>query len=144
MGIAIVLKEALGEEGRSLQRRWSQDNSTDSFLTCTLLPAIDNCHSDPCVNGKCESTPDGYVCDCCEGWTGVNCEEGMRASRGVLSGRIRADRCETSHFVRRWTCMNALISAADVPAEHRLIPSLVTLVWLLHWTHLRVGRLNIA
>jgi len=35
---------------------------------------IDECESNPCVNGDCENEINAYVCHCSPGWTGVNCE----------------------------------------------------------------------
>ena len=37
---------------------------------------IDDCASDPCVNGDCTDGVDSYTCDCDSGFTGVNCETG--------------------------------------------------------------------
>ena len=55
-----------------------------SILSClyhTTLPfyilVFDPCDPDPCVRGTCESSDEGYRCDCEEGWTGRHCDEGM-------------------------------------------------------------------
>jgi len=35
---------------------------------------IDECASNPCVNGACEDQINAYVCHCDPGWTGTNCD----------------------------------------------------------------------
>ncbi len=41
------------------------------------LSDIDECLSNPCVNGgTCRDRADGYNCFCAPGYTGVNCETG--------------------------------------------------------------------
>ena len=37
---------------------------------------IDECASDPCVNGNCIDEPNGYTCSCTAGWTGLHCAAG--------------------------------------------------------------------
>ena len=41
------------------------------------IPDINECSSLPCQNGgKCIDGPNMYTCQCLEGFSGVNCEEG--------------------------------------------------------------------
>ena len=37
---------------------------------------IDECASNPCVNGECEDKVNDYICHCKPGWTGKNCDIG--------------------------------------------------------------------
>ena len=37
---------------------------------------IDECGSNPCVNGQCQDGINQYQCMCDPGWTGVNCDVG--------------------------------------------------------------------
>ena len=42
------------------------------------FPDINECHSDPCMNGAtCEDGVFQYTCDCVDGYTGTHCETGM-------------------------------------------------------------------
>ena len=42
---------------------------------CIVLD-INECESDPCINGKCKDGNNKYTCECDPGYTGVNCETG--------------------------------------------------------------------
>lgn len=42
------------------------------FVTCKDL---DPCQSSPCNEGRCQNMQNGYICDCPEEYTGINCEE---------------------------------------------------------------------
>ena len=42
---------------------------------CYFVTVIDNCASDPCVNGRCANAVGSYKCHCFPGYTGSNCEE---------------------------------------------------------------------
>ena len=36
---------------------------------------LDQCTTDPCVNGQCVDTATGYTCDCMDGYTGPLCDQ---------------------------------------------------------------------
>ena len=46
------------------------------FEINALLADIDECSSNPCVNGQCVDSANQYACTCDAGWTGTNCDEG--------------------------------------------------------------------
>lgn len=47
---------------------------------------IDECQAQPCVNGaQCEDEINGYACQCKDGYTGSNCEQGTYAIHFLLS-----------------------------------------------------------
>ena len=40
---------------------------------------VNECASDPCLNGaSCEDGVNGFICECPDGFTGVNCETGKK------------------------------------------------------------------
>lgn len=50
-----------------------------TFLT------VDECLSDPCLNGgNCVEEVNGYHCDCSPGWVGTHCETSKSICLGVL------------------------------------------------------------
>ena len=52
-------------------------SKTENFvIIINMLAEIDECLSSPCVHGVCNDRNDGYVCQCEEGWHGVNCDIG--------------------------------------------------------------------
>ena len=56
---------------------WKKQNKT-IFLTCFFfIIDIDDCQINPCYNsGSCFDQFEGYICECLEGFDGVNCELG--------------------------------------------------------------------
>ena len=41
------------------------------------ISEIEICTSTTCLNGgTCQDTPDSYVCNCVDGYTGQQCEDG--------------------------------------------------------------------
>lgn len=43
------------------------------YVTLYHVSEKDSCHPNPCVNGKCVSTSDGFVCRCALGFKGEKC-----------------------------------------------------------------------
>ena len=39
---------------------------------------IDECAPNPCQHGSCLDMVNGYTCECCPGYKGTNCDEGMK------------------------------------------------------------------
>lgn len=70
------------------QQRWTDyifRDGVDTF-TCDCLSGyegetchhnIDECHSDPCIHGKCVDGINEYACRCEEGYDGVSCERNI-------------------------------------------------------------------
>ena len=40
------------------------------------VPDIDECASDPCIEGHCRDGVNGYKCECSPGYTGITCDLG--------------------------------------------------------------------
>ena len=55
-----------------------------SHASCGFLAEIDECESDPCINGDCEDQVNGFLCHCLPGWTGQHCEIGQSADSTVF------------------------------------------------------------
>ena len=58
-----------------------QDSSTFTFLIvrlkCVIFLDIDECQSNPCLNGgNCSNLENHYTCDCQPGYVGINCQTG--------------------------------------------------------------------
>lgn len=53
-------------------------HKSESYLGWYLFLSLDinECASNPCVNGDCIDEPNMYNCTCQPGWTGVNCHIG--------------------------------------------------------------------
>uniref|UniRef100_A0A3B5A904 EGF-like domain-containing protein n=1 Tax=Stegastes partitus TaxID=144197 RepID=A0A3B5A904_9TELE len=50
--------------------------SVPSFILCVLLPPdVDECVSNPCINGDCVNTPGSYHCKCHEGYQGTSTKQ---------------------------------------------------------------------
>ena len=48
-------------------------------VNLTFLLAIDECASRPCMNGgNCTDEINEYTCECADGFTGLNCESGIK------------------------------------------------------------------
>ena len=46
------------------------------YMNCFL--ALNPCSSNPCQNGTCSSLASGYKCTCHSGYSGVNCDKGLK------------------------------------------------------------------
>jgi len=47
------------------------------YLQCLLVIDINECNSDPCMNGaKCSNKVNGFTCKCTAGFKGDNCQTG--------------------------------------------------------------------
>ena len=44
------------------------------FLYSIFVLDINECDSNPCVNGECQDGNNRYSCQCNDGWTGDNCD----------------------------------------------------------------------
>ena len=45
-----------------------------------FISDIDECESNPCINGDCDDLVNHYTCKCTPGYTGTNCESGKMPS----------------------------------------------------------------
>ena len=43
-------------------------------LNITVVVEVDECHSNPCVNGECIDQIKGFMCNCSDGYYGAHCE----------------------------------------------------------------------
>ena len=42
-----------------------------------VVSDVNECKSNPCVNGECEDKVNGYKCHCLSGWEGTLCKDGQ-------------------------------------------------------------------
>ena len=56
---------------------------------------IDECASNPCLNGNCNNLIGAYNCSCFAGWTGINCNTNI-------------DECLSNPCTNGATCVNGL------------------------------------
>ena len=58
---------------------------------CDNFLDIDECSSDPCMNGgSCFDLINGYRCTCDAGWTGTNCDTSKLKERCISGGKVWA------------------------------------------------------
>ena len=54
------------------------------LLDYSLCIDIDECYSQPCLNGgNCNNLPDAFSCTCSPRWSGTHCETGNLASQSI-------------------------------------------------------------
>ena len=56
---------------------------------------IDECASNPCQHGSCHDKISTYICECNDGYSGINCDKGMKYLTGCFedcSQRGKEDR----------------------------------------------------
>ncbi|XP_072037352.1 uncharacterized protein [Amphiura filiformis] len=46
----------------------------DAWSGTSCQTDINECQSNPCVNGQCRNEINQYTCSCFDGWTGINCD----------------------------------------------------------------------
>ena len=49
-------------------------NTTFNVCTVFLSDEVNACATNPCHHGECVNEGDGYVCNCEDGFEGVNCQ----------------------------------------------------------------------
>ena len=72
---------------------------------------IDECDSNPCVNGDCIDLVNKYTCDCLPGYTGPKCESGTQTDTpGIVDYNIFQSMPEsnTSYFEPLLVYLNSL------------------------------------
>ena len=52
--------------------------SSITWFLNSICSAIDDCASNPCQHGSCFNEDNGYICECSPGYTGDNCDEGIK------------------------------------------------------------------
>ena len=62
-------------EPRLLTKSMKHNLLTTVYIT--FFTEINECVSDPCLNGQCTDQISGYMCTCTAGYTGSICETGM-------------------------------------------------------------------
>ena len=60
-------------------RNWDKLNPL-TYKLVNLLSGLDPCSSDPCRNGSCSQSEEGYTCNCTAGFSGRKCDKGSTTS----------------------------------------------------------------
>ena len=55
-----------------------RDCAISVLLRVVCFLRHNECTSSPCENGNCQDMVNQYRCACNPGWTGVNCEQGIK------------------------------------------------------------------
>ena len=58
-------------------------------LTDYVVIGLYPCSSNPCRNGSCSQSDDGYTCNCTTGYSGRNCDKGKTPTFGDLFNSVK-------------------------------------------------------
>ena len=70
----------------------------DAVLVKSTISDIDECESNPCVNGKCTNEVNAWKCDCNAGYKGHACEIGTSLLLTLVFNYLSVLDCNISDF----------------------------------------------